>query len=674
MPKGFFDIEDTITRGDETIKNNIKKVIMTQEELDTYNSYAEKVITTTDVKKAIHMIYIISKSNMIAFDYETTGKKPFRKGHRIFSASISNGSTTFSFPFFNGDSFLLAWKELMLSPIKKICHNAKFESVWSKVILGYYPKNIIADTMINAHVINNRNKVGLKPLTKQYFNVYGYEDSISNFLSADLIEKKKYGANAFNRIDKAPLNDLLLYGGLDSLFTYLLYEKQLEELDKHTSIGAKFFTSATLDLARIEVEGFLFDIKQAKESFTEIEHKMKTIESDTFNMKEMKLWDKNSPFRFTAAADLSYLLFDKMKYKLSENNKTETGKAKMDVETLEKYKLPLVKNVLEWRKWKKIKDTYFSSLMRECIDNKIHASIRLENVGTYRSSCSDPNLQNQPARDEVAMNLIRKCFITNPGCKLGEYDYKAMEAVVIACYNKDPRWIEYVTDPNNDMHRDMAAKIFIKDKKDVTKNDRFLGKNGFVFPTVYGSYWKNTAVNLWDCEKETKEHLKNEGIKTLNDFREHIHEVEDWFWQDQFPVGYEWMNKTLADYEKKGYIDLYTGFRCYAPMSRNQVINYRVQGTASHCKLWTLQHVQHDLLKNKMKSKILLEIHDSIIPNIYPKEEEYLDHIVWDYGTQKIKEYWDFLIVPLFIEKKISKISGNWASMENMGLLKGENK
>ena len=672
MPKGFFDLEETaITRGDEIIKNNVKKVTMTKEELEIYNSYTEKVSVITDVKEAIHAIRYISK-NDFSFDYETTGKKPYRKGHRIFSASISNGKEAFSFPFFDDDNFRLAWKEAMLSKVKKICHNAKFESVWTKVILGYWPKNIIACTMINAHVIDNRGKVGLKPLTKQYFNVGGYEESIENYLKPDPIEDKKYGANAFNRIDKAPLNDLLLYGGLDSLFTYLLYKKQLKELDEHTSIGAKFFTEASLDLARVEVEGFPFDSEQAKESFIEIDNKMKVIEHDTMNMKEMKLWDKNKPFRFTAGDDIAYLLFDKLGYTLSEGNKTVTGKAKTDIDTLEKYKLPLIKKVLEWRKWKKVKDTYLASLTRENTNNLIHASIRLERAGTYRSSCTDPNLQNVPVRDEEVMNILRKCFIAKHGCKLGEYDYKAMEAVVIACYNLDPRWIKYVSDPNNDMHRDMAAKIYIKDKKDVSKNDRFLGKNGFVFPTVYGSYWKNTAVNLWNCEKETKEHLKDEGIKTLNDFREHIHEVEDWFWQDQFTVGYEWMNKTLADYEKKGYIDLYTGFRCYAPMSRNQVINYRVQGTASHCKLWTLQQVSHTLIKKKMKSRILLEIHDSIIPNIYPEEEDYLDYIVWNYGTQKIKEFWDWLIIPLFVEKKISEINGNWSSMKTIGLLKGE--
>jgi len=672
MPKGFFDLEETaITRGDEVIKNNVKKVTMTKEELEVYNSYVEKVSVIVDVKEAIHAIRYISK-NDFAFDYETTGKKPYRKGHRIFSASLSNGKEAFSFPFFDDDNFRLAWKEAMLSEVKKICHNAKFESVWTKVILGYWPKNIIACTMINAHVIDNRGKVGLKPLTKQYFNVGGYEESIENYLKPDPIEEKKYGANAFNRIDKAPLNDLLLYGGLDSLFTYLLYKKQLKELDEHTSIGAKFFTEASLDLARVEVEGFPFDSEQAKESFEEINTKMKTIERDTMNMKEMKLWDRNSKFRFTAADDIAYLLFDKLDYKLSDKNKTATGKAKTDVTTLEKYKSPLVKKVLEWRKWKKVKDTYLTSLTRENIDGLLHASIRLENVQTFRSSCGDPNLQNIPVRDEIVMNIIRKCFIPKHNCKLGEYDYKAMEAIINAVYNKDPEWLRYVNDASTDMHRDWAAEVYIRKIKDVLKSERQTTKSNFIFATTYGSYWENTAVNLWnECDKESREHLISCGIKNIKDMQRHMKDVEDKFW-DKFHVAYAFREKTLADYEKKGYIELLTGFRCYAPMTRNQILNYPVQGTASHCKLWTLQQVSHKLVQKKMKSRVLLEIHDSIIPNIYPEEEDYLDYIVWNYGTQKIREQFDWLIVPLFIEKKISEVNGCWAEMKVTGLLKGE--
>jgi DNA polymerase-1 len=324
-----------------------------------------------------------------------------------------------------------------------------------------------------------------------------------------------------------------------------------------------------------------------------------------------------------------------MKITLKDSDKTETGLAKMDVDTLQKYKIPIVQNVLEWRKWKKVNDTYLKSCAREATDNKIHTSLRLEGVQTFRSSASDPNLQNIPARDLDIMNTIRKCFIASKGNILKEFDYKAMEASIVSCYNKDPNWTRYVSDPKNDMHRDIGSKLFMKEIKDISKDERFFTKNDFVFATIYGSYWKNTATSLWnDISKETKAWLASKNIKTLNKFKDHVHDVEDWFWHDQFPVGFAWMEKTLSDFEQKNYIDLYTGFRCYGPMSRNQVINYRVQGTASHCKLWTLKNVNKALTKNKMKSKIILEIHDSIIVDTVPEEEKEVDNLIWKYGTQ----------------------------------------
>jgi hypothetical protein len=78
------------------------------------------------------------------------------------------------------------------------------------------------------------------------------------------------------------------------------------------------------------------------------------------------------------------------------------------------------------------------------------------------------------------------------------------------------------------------------------------------------------------------------------------------------------------------------------------------------------------ITKKKMDSKILLEIHDSILPDINPAEEDYLDYQVWLLGTQKIREHFDWMIVPMFIEKKVSAIGGNWAEMENKGLLEGD--
>jgi DNA polymerase I-like protein with 3'-5' exonuclease and polymerase domains len=303
----------------------------------------------------------------------------------------------------------------------------------------------------------------------------------------------------------------------------------------------------------------------------------------------------------------------------------------------------------------------------------LHAIYNLHIVDSYRSSSDSPNFQNIPKHDAEVASLLRMLLGPRPGRVLGEYDYKAIEVCVIACYNKDPRLIEYINNPSTDMHRDMAAKLFLRPKKDITDDERYGAKNGFVFPTFYGSYYKNTGKYLWENAKpETIAHLRQKGIKNLLDFTEHVKKVEHVFWNDQFSVGYEWMEKTIADFHQRGFMDSYTGFRYYGPLSNNQILNYRVQGSAFHCLLWTLDKVADEVEKKGMGTIMVGQIHDAMYPDFPPEEEEELDRIIWEYGTQKIKDHWPWIIVPLNIEKSRSAVDGNWADMQKVGLLKGE--
>ena len=76
-------------------------------------------------------------------------------------------------------------------------------------------------------------------------------------------------------------------------------------------------------------------------------------------------------------------------------------------------------------------------------------------------------------------------------------------------------------------------------------------------------------------------------------------------------------------------------------------------------------------MKKLDRSFLIGQIHDAILRDYHPDDEEYLDHLIWDYGTQKIREYWDWIIVPLTIEKETSEINGSWADMKDMGILTG---
>lgn len=639
------------------------------------SNYNGDAFSITDKDEAIKIINEYKDKKIFALDYETTGIKPHREAHQIYTASISDGLFAYSFPFFQDKDFKDAWKELLTNDAIKIAHNAKFENTWTYNKAHnkkYWINRLTKDTMLNAHSIDNRKKVGLKFLTYIHLGILGYDSSIDPYLESTKEEQDEYGANAYNRIKEAPLNDVLHYNALDSLFTFKIYQLQKTLLDNHTKIGSEFFTDSSIELGKAENHGVYLDQMDAVHEYNKLTKRMEKLELKIKYSDEMEKWDLPNEFRPSAPGDLTHLVFKCLQLK-SNGILTATGKEKADVEALEKIDSEVAKYTLQWRKLKKVRDTYLKGFMKEAVNSIIHTSLNLHTVTTFRSSSNDPNLQNVPARDQEVTSLLRKLIIARPNHKLGEYDYKAMEAAIVAIYNKDPNWINYVSDINNDMHRDMAAKLVIRNKEDVLKSERQTVKSSFVFATVYGSYWKNTAKGLWDSfEPETIKHLKSKGIINLEDYRSHVKKVETWFWQDQFPVGYEWMNKTIKDYEKKGYVELLTGFRCYGPMSRNQILNTPVQGTASHCKLWTLNRISKLITKKNMNSRIVLEIHDSIIPDIDPAEEDYLDYQIWLYGTQKIREYFDWLIVPLFIEKKISEVNGNWSEMENKGLLKGE--
>lgn len=669
------DIEDIVLRNQ--IKNTIKKAIALSTSSFFKYDYLSDCFPIYKIEEAIKVIEDFSKKDVISFDYETTGLKPYRDGQKIYSVSISDGLFGISFPYFNDKIFRRKWLQLLSSKVKKICHNGKFENMWTAIRGGFNDtegleiNNFEWDTMLAAHSLYNNKKTNLKFHSYIHLGILGYDTEIDPFLEPLSKEKDIYGDNAFNQIEKAPLEKLLKYNAMDSLLTFKLYEIQKSKLDSTLIEGVKFFTKGSMTLSNIEQNGISFNNQDALVLEKELKDKLNEIEKRVLCSKELKKWNKKELFRISAPQDITHLLFDILKYECKET--TNTGKPKSDIESLKNYKLPIVQDCLEWRKWQKVYNTYIKSLTRENTNGIIHAFYHLHLVDSFRSSASNPNMQNLPKHDEEVYKMLRKLIVPRKGYKIGEYDYGSMEVRCIACYNKDPNLIAYINNPNTDMHRDMAGMIFLKDKKDISSDERYVAKNSFVFPTFYGSYYKNTSTQLWEnCSKETKIHLKEKGLKKLDDFITHVQNIEKVFWRDMFPIGYDWMQKTIKDFNKNGYMDSFTGFRYWGPLSNNQIINFRIQGSGFHCLLWTLNKLKKEFEKREYKSKLIGEIHDSMILDIWPEEEKEIDHLIWNIGTQKIREYWDWIIVPLIIEKSISNIDGNWSELSKGVILKGE--
>ncbi len=265
------------------------------------------------------------------------------------------------------------------------------------------------------------------------------------------------------------------------------------------------------------------------------------------------------------------------------------------------------------------------------------------------------------------------------------HNYATTAGVVIKnCYNKDPNLVKYVTDPTTDMHRDMAMQCYRLKQSEVSKNSRYCAKNMFVFPEFYGDYYIHCAKYMWDAinrmdlkvqgtDKSLKEHLAEKGITKLGDcnskekpkagtFEKHIKAVEDDFWGNRFAVYKQWKDDWWKKYQKHGYFELLTGFRAVGTYSKNQCTNIPAQGAAFHCLLWSLIQMQKWLTKNKMKSLIIGQIHDSMLLDVHRHEMDEVIGKATEITTKNLAEHWKWISVPMRVDIEASERGGSWYS------------
>ena len=441
---------------------------------------------------------------------------------------------------------------------------------------------------------------------------------------------------------------------------------------KPTTLDAyKLFHEGTLALADVETTGVRVDIPYLEAQQTKLDEQILKGEKALWRTREARIWkaEFRDKMKFDSPTQLSTLLFKRLKYK--PTRATRRGNAAVDDEVLRKIGTAFTKGLLARRKLLKVRDTYIAQFLRSNIDGVLHPSFNLHLIQTYRSSSSNPNFQNIPVRDPEQGRVIRTGVIPHrPEDSIGEIDFSGIEVRVAACYHKDPTMLEYIRDPSKDMHRDMAAECYLLRQDQVGKKIRYLGKNGFVFPAFYGSYWEQIAPAMWRGIEEHRlitedkiplyQHLKNKGIDNLDAFADHIRSVENRFWNKRFPIYAKWKRDWYARYLKTGYFDLLTGFRCQGPMRRNEVCNYPVQGVAFHCLLWSLIQIHRWLEVNEMQSRIIGQIHDSLVFNFAAGEQDAVLRKVHQVMTRDLPRAWRWIIVPMDIEAEVAPPGKSW--------------
>jgi hypothetical protein len=165
----------------------------------------------------------------ISFDYETTGLRPYNKGHRILSVGIATGKRKcFSF-MLTPETVPWLKKVLRATHVPKVAANIKFEKTWTKILLNCTINNWLLDTIISAHVIDNRPGItAVKFQAFLLFGIYGYENAVKQYIGSSKEDKKSYGANAFNTMHLLSDDVMLEYVAMDALLEYWIAVKHME--------------------------------------------------------------------------------------------------------------------------------------------------------------------------------------------------------------------------------------------------------------------------------------------------------------------------------------------------------------------------------------------------------------------------------------------------------------
>lgn len=653
----------------------------------------------------------------VAFDYETTGIKPHAAGHRIASSALAwRGADgvdhVVAFPW-DGDhpDLVNNWERLMRHEgIGKIAHKLDFESCWTHFRAGlgdgrvdWWIDNWAWDTCIAAHCINNMGKVSLKFLVYVYYGVLGYDSEADHYITTLLPGENPDSKNARNLLAKRPKGlppgagrHILQYNALDAIYTLLIRRIQNDLMTPFQLKGFRFFVDASSELAIIQSEGLPIDMAELERQWAYCSGKISEWDATARATHEARKWT-SGPFQPSSNDQLATLLYDILKY--PPVNPKEPRK--VDENALSKIGSPICKAVLELRKWTKIRDTFLDGIRREAVKDPdgnwyVRTFFNLatgadDGAGgpkTFRSSSDSPNLQNVPKRDKEIMGVVRSCFRALPDEYIEEYDYKGVEVAGGACVHKDPKMIEYIKDPRNNMHTDTAADMYFRKVSDVPKDERNGAKGGFVFPSFYGATVNSIAPKTWeDMSDKTRAHIAENGRVTywnrdeqrevsvfgIHDYetwRRHIQNVFKHFWGVRFRVYDAWKRDVCWKfYQEHGYVELYTGFYCYGPAGFTQVTNSPIQGPSFHIQLWTLINCNREFRRLGLRTRMACQIHDAMVPRTKVGEEVEVQRIIKEYGTVKVREHWPWIIVPLTIEAERSDLGGTWAKMTHTGVL-----
>lgn len=477
---------------------------------------------------------------------------------------------------------------------------------------GIKVPNINFDTMISAYLLNYDTKDDICYLANK-LNIY-----IPSYDKKEVVTTEE-------AIRRAILKAKFIYNTKDKLYEDMKREDNIYLFESIEMPLAKV-------LAKMETTGIRVDKKVLEEMGTEIKIKLEILTRDIYNYA-------GEEFNINSPKQLGEILFDKLKLPGAKKNKN--GYA-TDIDVLKKLtEYPIINKILEYRALAKLYSTYIDgiiSTIRE--DGKIHTIYTQTLTRTGRLSSIEPNLQNIPMRSEYG-RLIRKAFIPEDNSVILSSDYSQIELRVFAHLSGVNDLINAFKE-GVDIHTKTAMDIFKVPMEGVTKNMRRQAK-AVNFGILYGISSYGLAEDIGIPVKEAKEFI-NKYFET-------------------YPGVKDYMDKEIDEAKRNGYVktimnrkrvieELKSSNYMVRSMGERMALNTPVQGSASDILKKAMVEISDIFEKENIKSKMLLQVHDELIFNVYNDEIDKVKDIVYNTMTKVFE-----LKVPLDVD---IELGNNW--------------
>ena len=434
---------------------------------------------------------------------------------------------------------------------------------------------------------------------------------------------------------KVPNNDILYSHTANKAYAiFALKDKVISRLNEQDSI--KLYSEVELPLARVLADMELYGVNIDKTSLAEqkvdLEERITFIESEIYRLT-------GYTFNVSSPKQLAEVLFEKLEIPYPKKTKKSYSTSAEILQSIVSLH-PAIEYILSYRQLTKLYQTYIVGLLEQIhSDSKVHTIYEQALTETGRLSSIEPNLQNIPAKTVDGKN-IRKIFVPNNKDNLFlSCDYSQVELRVLASLANVEKLIESFNN-DEDIHRSTASLIFNKDINSVTDLERRQAK-AVNFGIIYGQSAYGLAQETGMSNKEAS--------KFIEEYYKHYPEIKDY------------MNKTISECEHDLYVKTILNRRRYIPdinsknfmvreFAKRTAMNAPIQGSAADIIKIAMINIDKEIKEKNLKSKMVLQIHDELIFEVFNDEKDVMLELVERNMTNAYE-----LKVKLIISKDLGK-------------------